>query len=155
MQQCDNKSVGVIIKNENNEVILLERARFPLGLAPPAGHIDEHGGYIEAAIAEVFEEVGIHLVPGDLKEVLHNIYIPNICRRLGGSHHTWRVYETTIASQKLMPDPNETNGAGWYSMDEVRALSAKVTGRAEETTQADMPILEHVWCKLLTQSGVL
>jgi len=62
---CDNKSVGVIVQNDGGDILLLHRARFPFGMAPPAGHIDDHGSPEQAAVTEVFEEVGLTL-PIDL-----------------------------------------------------------------------------------------
>jgi 8-oxo-dGTP pyrophosphatase MutT (NUDIX family) len=59
---CDNTSVGVIITNEANEFLMFERATFPPGLAPVAGHVDTHGTLRQAAETEVREEVGLTVV---------------------------------------------------------------------------------------------
>ena len=56
---CDHTSVGVLIHNDNNELLLIERGTFPFGMAAPAGHVDQHDSCEEAAIAEVREEVGL------------------------------------------------------------------------------------------------
>jgi len=41
--QCDNKAVGVLIFDKDDRMLLLKRGRYPMGYAPVAGHIDDHG----------------------------------------------------------------------------------------------------------------
>ena len=56
--QCDNTSVGMIVRNDKDELLLIERKNEPYGFAPPAGHVDDHGSFEDAARAELEEEVG-------------------------------------------------------------------------------------------------
>ena len=69
-KNCDNKSVGVIIQNPEGEVALLRRAKFPVGMAPVAGHVDEHGSPEQAAIDEAAEEVGLHISLSGLRSTI-------------------------------------------------------------------------------------
>ena len=150
---CDNKSVGVIIINQYDEVLLLERARFPLGLAPPAGHIDEHGSDIAAAIAEVQEEAGIVLRPTNLTKKIAHRRVENKCRRVGGDYHVWDIYTATVDDTFLSPDPHETNGAAWYTKGEIQELITKTLSLNHEATQDDMPVLELFWVGVLIELG--
>lgn len=124
MKNCDNRSVGVIIQSLEGDFALLRRARFPIGIAPPAGHIDEHGQPERAAVNEVQEELGLVMAINGLRNtVIQNRRVNNPCRRPGGDHHYWWVYESNEFSGDLVPDADETQGAGWYSPDQLQALA--------------------------------
>lgn len=151
---CDNKSVGVVITNLDGDVLLLERARFPLGLAPPAGHVDEHGGCIEAAIAEVCEEVGISLQPKNLIVKVSDRRVANKCRRDGGDYHDWTIYTSTVNDASLSPDPHETNGATWYTKSEIQELVTKTKRLDHTAMQDDMPVLELFWADIFIELGI-
>lgn len=56
---CDHMSVGVLIQNDAGEYLMFERATAPAWIAPPAGHVDDHGEAEDAARAEMSEEVGL------------------------------------------------------------------------------------------------
>lgn len=151
---CDNKSVGVVITNLDGDVLLLERARFPLGLAPPAGHVDEHGSYINAAVAEVNEEVGITLNQSDLVQKISHRSVQNKCRREGGEYHNWSIYTAVVNDTSLSPDPHETNGATWYSKAEVQELVTKTKRLDHFAVQDDMPVLELLWADMFIELGI-
>ncbi|MEU8272659.1 NUDIX hydrolase, partial [Sphaerisporangium sp. NPDC049002] len=57
-KQCDNRSVGIIIE-QDERYLTFKRATDPPGEAPPAGHVDVHGNIEQAARIEVSEEVGL------------------------------------------------------------------------------------------------
>jgi len=103
-QKCDNFSVGVIIKNSKDELLLIEREKFPHGFALPAGHIDAFSSPEACAIGEVKEEVGLDI--NNLK-LLYEGEHRNVCRRKGGNHHYWYVYEADF-SGGLIPSQEET-----------------------------------------------
>lgn len=147
MRQCDNKSVGVIITEESGDFLLLERARFPFGLAPPAGHVDEHGTTLDTAVAEVKEELGFQLEASQLTILVKDLDVANVCRRPGGSHHMWTVYAARVRREAcvLRPSAAETNGAGWYSPGEIKELADKTALLGRDVEQRDMPALEQVW----------
>lgn len=62
-------SISLIIKNENNEILLQRRNNTKLWsnrIALPAGHIDEGENAYEAAIREAKEELGIDISKEDI-----------------------------------------------------------------------------------------
>lgn len=120
IQNCDNTSVGMFIW-KNDKLLLIERKKFPFGFAVPAGHVDNHGSFEDAAKEEVEEEVGLTVTKLKLiKEGRRE----NVCRRPGGSWHYWKVYETKVQGD-LNPSQNETKKADWYAKDEIRDLAKK------------------------------
>jgi 8-oxo-dGTP pyrophosphatase MutT (NUDIX family) len=157
-KECDHKSVGVLLRNERNELALLERGRFPIGIAPPAGHVDDHGTPEQAAIEEVSEEVGVIVALDGLKRTaVRDRRVGNVCRRENGDHHVWNVYEAAVTYPVLHADPDETKGAAWYAMDAVQELAARTKayqeGRISEQQWAENPGLEEVWLAFLTELG--
>lgn len=152
---CDNLSVGVIIRDEAGNYALLERRKFPVGIAPAAGHVDNHGSHEQAALDEVQEELGIVLAPESLKKVIDNKHMSNQCSREGGSYHDWTVYEARITYRTLQPDADEAKGARWYTPEEVQALADKtkayLEGEISEQAWTENPGLEDVWVALLIQ----
>ncbi len=157
-KQCDNASVGVIVTNPDGDVLLFERATAPVGIAPPAGHIDDHGGPIDAAITEVSEETGLTLT--GLTPITHG-WRHNVCRRrhgIQGPGHYWHVY-TAHATGELNPSPRETRNARWYSRTELQHLADRTVERAGGyTTAADFtanPGLEPVWVEFFERAGLI
>ncbi len=157
---CDNKSVGVVLVNEVGELALLERGRFPVGMAPPAGHIDTHGSPEQAAIDETYEEIGVMLAIDGLKRtVIHGRDVANVCRRVNGDHHEWTVYETRVNRVDLRPDDDETRGAAWYDRMSVQALAERTyayrAGMISEQGWREQPGLEGVWADFLKELGYI
>jgi 8-oxo-dGTP pyrophosphatase MutT (NUDIX family) len=157
---CDGTSVGVILTDETGKVALLRRRRFPVGIAPPAGHVDDHGTPEQAAIAEVAEEIGIALVIDGLKlTTIANRRITNRCRRIGGEYHDWNVYQASVTHMPLQPDPDETGGAGWYDSAAVQALADRTrayqAGILSEADWTDYPGLEAIWVDFLGELGYI
>ena len=89
VKQCDNKSVGIIIRREK-DLLLIKRKNFPMSFALPAGHLDGDT-YEQAAIRETLEETNVLVL--HLKK-LYKELLYNPCKREGGSHHVWHIYET-------------------------------------------------------------
>lgn len=142
--ECDHTSVGMII-NKGNDLLLIERKRPPFGFALPAGHVDQHGSYEQAAEDEVKEEVG--LVPTKLVLSLEGKK-SNPCRRMGGTWHYWKIYHVETEGE-LNPSQDETKQAKFFTPEEVKQLAlrtekylAKIISE-EEWQQS--PGLEPVW----------
>ncbi len=156
---CDNRSVGVVLTNQNGELALLTRGRFPIGIAPPAGHVDDHGSPEQAAVDEVSEELGVTLALDGLKRTtIMGRRVDNVCRRTGGDHHDWNVYEARVdADVALLPDAEETKGARWYSPSDVEALAERtrryLVGAIPEDEWAANPGLEPVWVPFMQELG--
>lgn len=156
---CDHRSVGVIIRNEDDDYLLLTRAKPPSGRAPVAGHVDEHGDWLAAAVAETVEEVGVRAA-GRLNYVADGT-LPNICRRTP-THpvpgHAWMIYQAVVPlGTVIRPDAEETRGAAWYTPQQLQEL-AEVTvlwctgGISDKSWYAD-PGLEPVWVHWLAVTG--
>jgi ADP-ribose pyrophosphatase YjhB (NUDIX family) len=151
IQDCDNTSVGMFIW-ENDKLLLIERNKFPFGFAIPAGHVDDHGSFEDAARDETKEEVGLDVV--NLKLVAEGRR-DNICRRPGGTWHYWKLYETEVRGN-LKRSPDETKRAGWYTKDEIGKLAKKtekfINGKITKEEWESSPGLEknfYEWVKEL------
>jgi len=115
MNLCPGKSVGAVIRDKDGAILVLYRKKRPLGLALPAGHIDEGETPPDAMQREVYEETGLEVKR--YREVLHSTF-PNPCSRTdaaGKSYdgHEWWVYEVVEWSgvPRLMePDKHEFVG---------------------------------------------
>lgn len=155
MKTCDNASVGVIIRNHSGDLLMFERVKPPVGIAPVAGHIDEHGTAEDAARAEVAEEVG--LTVQTLTPVLSG-WRGNRCRRRGGDGHRWTVFEAQVTGD-VTTAADETRDARWYTPAEAQALAARTAAhaRGELTVEefAATPGLEPVWVEFLTDAGLI
>jgi ADP-ribose pyrophosphatase YjhB (NUDIX family) len=151
---CDNKSVGIIVKN-NEGVLLIERKKFPFGFAAPAGHIDDHGSFEDAAEAELKEETGL---TADSLTLLLEERKENKCRREGGSWHYWKVYEAEV-SGNLSLSKSETKQAGWYNYDDLMRLAQKTQNYLNKNISDEEwerePGLEPVWFEFFKELKIL
>lgn len=151
---CDHASVGILVFCRGR-LLLIERRRKPLGWAPPAGHVDDHGGFEEAARGELLEEVG--LTAGPLELVAEG-YRDNCCRRPRGTWHYWKIYRTS-ASGEVRSARLEVRAHRWCSPGELAALAAKTRRQlgagATDVEVRNDPGLEPVWCDWLSRIGYL
>jgi len=158
MKVCDNTSVGVIVTNGRGDYLMFDRATFPPGTAPAAGHIDDHGQPVDAARAEVAEELGLTVVT--LEEVAGG-WRNNRCRRLPGRRgvgHLWTVYRATVTGD-LDPSVRETNNVRWLPADSLQSLADRTAehahGRLTGAEFTDRPGLEPVWVQWLADTGAI
>jgi 8-oxo-dGTP pyrophosphatase MutT (NUDIX family) len=157
---CDNKSVGVIVRNAEGSIVLLKRARFPFGYAPVAGHVDDHGSVAKAAVDETLEEIGLTITEADLQATeIAETRFNNHCRRRGGTFHDWWVYIVDRFSGTLTPSEEETKGADWYRIEDVQRLADRTAQyKAQMIEQVDWeadPGLEEIWVEMLQQLGLI
>ena len=156
---CDNASVGVMIRRDRRW-LFFERAAFPAGIAPCAGHVfDEHESYLDAACAEVREELG--LTVGALYSTGVGGWRPNRCRRdpgPQGTGHMWLVY-TAEVSGDLQPSPRETRSVRWLEEQDMQALAGRTAayarGEVSEPLFAAAPGIEPVWVAFLVELGLI
>jgi 8-oxo-dGTP pyrophosphatase MutT (NUDIX family) len=157
---CDNKSVGIVVRNAEGSIALLKRARFPFGYAPVAGHIDDHGTARQAAVDETNEEIGLTIMAANLQPTaIANTRFNNHCRRRGGTFHDWWVFTVNTFSGSITPSVEETKGADWYSIQEVQQLADRTTDYhaqliAQQDWDAD-PGLEDVWIEILRRLDII
>ena len=151
---CDNRSVGVLIQR-GGMWLVFERATPPAGVAPVAGHVDDHGSPEAAAVAEVSEEVGLTVVG---LELLLNVTLPNVCRRPGGDHHEWWVYRAGVYGD-VAASERETRNPRWVAGRDLQDLAdwtvERAHGRMSEAEFEADPGLEPVWCWLLDRLGIV
>ena len=146
---CDHQSVGVILSH-GEKVALINRANFPYGIAAPAGHIDNHGSPLEAAVAEVYEEIGLLIPPKDLTMAFYQRRMDNECRR-GGEFHYWTVFFGSVEKHwRLHPSRRETLGANWFSRREMQEIADR-THREADWRMPDDHVFEDVWLQFLVE----
>ena len=149
---CDNTSVGVIVRHSNGKILLIERKKGQLGLACPAGHVDDHGGFRAAARAELEEEVG--LTAKKLKEVYRGIH-QNPCRRKGGDHHQWVVYIAEVEDHNVIASEDETKGFRWVDAADLASSYHRsqryMKGEISEEAWSQDPGLEPIWAQLFEE----
>jgi 8-oxo-dGTP pyrophosphatase MutT (NUDIX family) len=119
-------SVGSLIwKNEEKKELLVQyRLSHPVGLACPAGHIEEGEAPSDANKREDEEEVGIAVANEDQKEILHKTY-PNPCGK-GHDAHEWWVYEVTkFSGEPRLVEHTKHKFVQWMSWDEILEYIAR------------------------------
>lgn len=143
MKKCDHKSVGILVMRDG-KLLLIERKKPPFGFAPPAGHIDEHGSFKEAAKNELKEEVGLDVVSLKLATKGRK---ENPCRR-GSTWHYWEIYRAKTSGD-IKRSEEETKQAGWYEEEDVEELAERtkqyLAGQITEEDWQQKPGLEPVW----------
>ncbi len=152
---CDNTSVGVIVQNNRDEFLLLNRQKFPYGWAAPAGHIDEHGTAEQAATSELAEETGIHIAAEGLTRALHNVRIENVCRRSGGNFHSWNVYMARTSQEPIHTNIEEARSLRWFTRAELQRLAHQTRTLTEHTKDNRDNYLEAVWLRFFVELGVI
>jgi ADP-ribose pyrophosphatase YjhB (NUDIX family) len=115
-RKCDHKSVGILCW-KGDQLLLIDRRLPPFGLAPPAGHVDEHRTYEAAARAELSEETGLS---ASALTLLTEGRLENRCRRPDGTWHYWKIYEAKW-SGTIKPSARETKGIRWVEREEIRS----------------------------------
>jgi 8-oxo-dGTP pyrophosphatase MutT (NUDIX family) len=111
------KSVGAIIKNEKGEYLVQYRLREPVGLAMPAGHIDDGESPEEALGRELLEETGIGMESAKL--VFHG-YIENNPCGSGHTGHDWWAYEVVAKGVPELKEPAEHKFVRFMPLAEMR-----------------------------------
>ncbi|MFD8316241.1 NUDIX hydrolase [Kitasatospora purpeofusca] len=158
MKSCDNTSVGVIITDHQGRYLMFDRATFPVGAAPAAGHFDNHGGAQAAGRVEVEEELGLTVT--SLTRVTGG-WRDNPCRRRPGAlgtGHNWTVYQATVTGD-LTPSARETKNVRWIAPDALQELAdrtiAYAQGRLTDAEFEAQPGVEPVWMQWLADIAAI
>jgi len=120
-KRCDNTSVGQIIRLYNGDLVYIERKSYPQAYALPAGHVDGDNPWSAGVERECKEEVGIEIVKNTL---VFKEEIDNPCKREGGSHHLWEVYQ----AEEWNGEPNagdDAKAAYWGSAEKIGELARR------------------------------
>jgi len=109
--------IGAVIIREN-QILMVERKKFPPGWACVAGHIDDDDPSPEFALErEVKEESGLDLVNYKL---LFEEEINNPCR-VQVHYHYWYVYRCE-ATGTLVRQKEELKDLRWVDIDKIHNL---------------------------------
>lgn len=159
MKTCDNTSVGILIQRANGDCLMFDRATFPAGVAPAAGHIDDHGTATDAAFAEVEEELGLTVTC--MTSGLLSAWRGNRCRRAPGPKgvgHQWDLFTAEVRGE-LNPSARETRNVRWITKTGLQALTnrtaAYAAGEVGEVEFAASPGIEPVWVQWLVAAGLV
>ncbi len=120
---CDKTSVGVIARDDQGRILLIERMKFPYGWAPPSGHCDGHS-YGTAAFKEFEEETGLKIVGVPRPLIPKNPRKYFKCQR-GGEYHDWQIFEVNWKGE-LKPSQEETKNARWCSTEEIQSMATEL-----------------------------
>lgn len=118
-------SVGAIITNPRNELLLIDRVQPPLGFAGVAGHVDEGETPLEAIVREVSEEGG--LLISDPVLLLEEFVSWNYCAA-GVTGHHWYLFGAT-AKGRPVPQAGEVKSIGWYEQSQLSELNLEEVWR--------------------------
>ncbi|MDO8241031.1 MAG: NUDIX hydrolase [Candidatus Moranbacteria bacterium] len=114
-----HRSVAAIIKNEKDEILMLDRKNFPFGWACPAGHVEEGEEPEEAMVREVQEETGLDVTK--FKLILHEFLDWNECKR-GVKGHDFFVYEITGWTGEIEQNKLESKDLQWKTISEIKNM---------------------------------
>lgn len=153
-KQCDHKSVGILVWKDDC-LLLIERKKPPFGFAPPAGHVDDHGSFEQAATDELSEEVGLEV---QSMKLLIEGRKDNPCRRKDGTWHYWKIYEVKALGE-VKRSPEETKQAGFYTKENLQLLAKKtekyLRGEISDIDWESSPGIEPVWYEWLKELNII
>jgi ADP-ribose pyrophosphatase YjhB (NUDIX family) len=116
LEKC-HPCIGAIIIRDN-QILMIDRKKFPFGWACVAGHIDEGEEPEKSLFREVQEESGLNIIDYQL---LFEEEINNPCRR-GINYHYWYVYECKVSGE-IIKNYEETNDIKWIDLDRIKELT--------------------------------
>lgn len=116
---CDNTSVAILVWRDS-KLLMIERKKYNFGFAVPAGHQDGLDP-VQTANSELGEEIG--LTPDALEQKLE-LALPNTCKRDGGTHHLWTVFEATTWHGEIKPSQDETKSFIWADREALLKMVA-------------------------------
>lgn len=112
-------SAGAIIKNEKNEILLIDRVKIPLGWAAPAGHVEDGELPEEALRREVKEETNLKIKK--FKLLYHEFIAWNECSR-GVKGHDWYLYEILEWKGGVKKEDKEAKDIKWVNTKDLKNL---------------------------------
>lgn len=111
-------TVGAIIKNAEDQYLIVDRAVEPFGFAAIAGHVDQAESSEQALRREIKEESGLKVV--DFKLLVSEFLAENKCSKGVLGHH-WDVYSVTVQGQ-MAKNQREAKSIGWYPLEQLKQL---------------------------------
>ena len=122
-ENLHHRAVHVFVFNSAGELFLQKRSHLKdahpgLWDSSAAGHLDVGESYVDCAVRELNEELGISVQPGDLK----------LEAQISSSENTgWEFVElfSTTCKGKVRYPCSEVECGAWFPMDEIRAWTAR------------------------------
>ncbi|EGQ43986.1 MAG: ADP-ribose pyrophosphatase [Candidatus Nanosalina sp. J07AB43] len=118
-----HRSVGIIVTCKN-EVLLLDRRKYPTKHSIPAGHLEEGEDPSKAAIRELEEETGIDSFSDDISKVFRG-KIKDACRR-GSDFHDWSLYKLRVDEKPDLSSNDEAKGLVWKRESQLEDIDLTV-----------------------------
>ena len=112
----EGKSVGAIIKDSSGRYLVQYRLKPPIGLALPAGHIDEGESPLVCIRREVFEETGLAVKYSN--QIFHRT-LPTGCYK-GHDSHEWWVYDVEAEGEPRLMEPDKHRFVRFMPIEEMR-----------------------------------
>jgi len=109
------KSVGAIVQNAGGLYLVQYRLKHPIGLAMPAGHIEENETPKVALHRELREETDVWI--NGSKLVFHET-LQNPCPK-DHKFHEWWVYKASIVGKPQLLEPTKHKFLEWMSLEEM------------------------------------
>lgn len=147
-------AVGILVWNEQDELLLLEKAEYPWGFTPPTVIVDQEQDPEEVARNRL-DELGLET------HNLESVFDDRDEGRehpLNGTYCQWVVFEAKFAGEYEGLSEEEPD-ATWASHEMLEAL-AKRTARYHEDQLSDeawerQPGLDTSWHDILAELGVI
>lgn len=150
---CDHKCVGMLVWR-NEKLLLIERAKFPFGFAPPAGHCDGDDFEVTAK-KELQEEVGLNAK--SLKLLIEGRK-ENPCRREDGTWHYWQIFEVEVVGE-VNRSLEETKQTKWVTIEELKILATRTEefneGKISQEDWDTKPGIEPVWYEWMKELNII
>lgn len=99
----------MLIRDNEGLLLMIERKKYNPGYALPAGHQDGDDP-LATATKETQEEVGLTI--NKLEEKITKL-LQNPCKREGGTHHIWKIFEVSEWSGEIKTSPDEVKTYVW------------------------------------------
>ena len=116
MNQENPRSIGAILVNAKGEYLTQYRLKVPIGIALPAGHVDEGESPEDCLARELLEETG--LTVKSYRLLVEGKYYPTPCKSHDG--HEWWVYEVVVGGEPILKEPDKHKFLKFMSLEEMR-----------------------------------
>jgi isopentenyldiphosphate isomerase len=114
------RTIFILIKNEKDEILLQQRSHTK-DLYPDCwdlsvgGHVNFGESYVDTAIREIAEEMGLVIEQKDL------IFKGEVLVRLPSSNEYFNIFEYKLkTNQHIKTEVTEVSGTQWMSMENIK-----------------------------------
>lgn len=110
--------IAVIVTNSEGKILLGKRGKdsiYPFKWCLPCGYIEYNETYVEATVREVEEEMGVHVTPDGIINVVSNHFD-------NGVHSLVVVMLAHYTGSENPTAGDDIIEAGWFALDDLEAL---------------------------------